>query len=534
MITEIHHVSSRCGGGKSLNTIQELYPHLAQSPQETVVFASKTNDLTQQNHDNFQTITNKPNSNPINSVRIDSSTEKGSVIQEMNELLSSGYTGVIFISHAALSMIDPSLLKGVRLIVDEVPQELAHPITVRYELKDHGSKWEQYLITVPSPHEGYKRTILDPSICKEEVQRYIDNIQKKRDTSTTFDVAQILEFLLEDYELMYTTTSDSEGRVYRLYQAIHWKKLNQIINNVDHFAILSAQLKGTLLGFIAEHHCGITITEATITPRTNLETKHKNRARIVPILEKSDWSSSIKKKPANEILSYKGSPVRSTDPVALYAQEVAKDILQSKGFLLALNKSDCLHTGLDRDNIERITISVHGMNSYNHFDHAAYLASSRPDPFEIKSLQMFASDHSLDRDGIIEAVLTERCYEAAYQCVARTSIRNPQPDANKEHIFVVPDMKYAEYIQSWFETGYAVIDTQYAHTTLHSDRQEKERRRRRETVIQILSDKRSGRGKLKELIAQSGISDSSFKRYKREFREDLYNLGLLDPNQKSA
>ncbi|WP_144063044.1 hypothetical protein [Litchfieldella anticariensis] len=534
MITEIYHVSSRCGGGKSLHTIQELHRHLSQVPQETVVFASKTNDLTQQNHEGFQVVSNQSKAQFIESIRIDSSTEQGSVIQEFSEHLASGYRGVIFISHESLSRVRPDLLKGVRLIVDEVPQELAHAITVRYEDKDHGSKWEAFLKEAPSPHAGYQKTVLDPSVSEEEVQRYIDNIREGRDTSTTQVVALLLEFLLEDYEVMYTTTSSSDGRIYRLYQAIHWQKLNQIIKNVDHFAILSAQLKKTLLGFIAEHHCGITIKEATITPNINLETKHKNWARIFPILEKEGWSSTLKKRPANEILSHAGTPVTSTDTVAVYAQQIAADILKGRKSILTLNKNDPLHPCMDTDNIARTTNAVHGQNNLRHFDHAIYLASSRPDPFEVKSLQMFAVDHNLDVDGIVGAVRTERCYESAYQCVARTSIRSPQANSEKEHILIVPDMGYAKYIQSWFEPGYAVIDTQHLHTKQPTAKRDNEKDKRRKIVIQILADQQNKRGKLKDLIAQAGISPSSFKRYKEEFRPELEVLGLIHPKRYST
>ncbi|MBB3190933.1 hypothetical protein [Halomonas cerina] len=533
MITEILHVSSRCGGGKSLNTLKELYPYLVKNSEETVIFASKTNDLTQQNHAGFLKIVAQ-RVDPVASVRVDSSTDKGAVIRELSELLTAGYSGVIFTSHSAIARIHSSLLKKVRLLVDEVPQELVESIQVRYEAKDQGAKWESFLTTHPSSHTGYQKTVLHPSVSQENVQRYIDNIREGRDTSTTQEVASLLEFLLADYEVMYTTVCDAKKRVYRLYQAIHWQKLDQIISNVAHFAILSAQLRGTLLGFVAEHHCGIPIQEVPVTSQINLEAKHSNKARIIPLLAGGNWSATLKEKPANEALSYQGVPVSSPEPVALYAQQVAEQILGAKGCLLVLNKDDPLHAGLDRGNVERITIAVHGSNNYRHFDHAVYLASSRPNPFEVKSLQMFAVDHNLPENGITQAVMTERCYEAAYQCIARTSIRNPQADPNKEHLFIVPDMEYAKYIQSWFEPGYAIIDAQYAHTKQPTARRDKEKENRRAVVIRILTDYQAKQGKRKDLIMQAGISESSFRRYKKEFRAELEGLGLIRPKRSST
>jgi len=144
---------------------------------------------------------------------------------------------------------------------------------------------------------------------------------------------------------------------------------------------------------------------------------------------------------------------------------------------------------------------------------------------------MFASDHGLSREDIVTAVVTERCHETAYQCVARTSIRNPQPDRDKEHLIVVPDMEYANYIASWFEQGFATIDTQYSFTTLSSVDRQKATDLRKQVVINILLAKQRGLGKIVDLIKQAGISDSTYKRYKKEFYDELVSLGYLKAKQ---
>lgn len=225
MINEILHVGSRCGGGKSINTIEQLYIHLTKThpSEETVVFASVNNGLTKQNHEEFQTVSSGSGGNGIASIRIDSDENQGKVVKELSDTLLAGYQGVIFISHMALSLVDAGLLKGIRLIVDEIPNDLVGMLSIRREAKDHGDKWEGYLDTEVSSHAGYRRVIIDPLTDRDDILRYINNIRTQKDNTKTKEVAELLEFLLADYEVMYTTITNSKNRTYQLYQAVHWQ-----------------------------------------------------------------------------------------------------------------------------------------------------------------------------------------------------------------------------------------------------------------------------------------------------------------------
>lgn len=536
MINEILHVGSRCGGGKSINTIEQLHIHLkkTQPSEETVVFASVTNDLTRQNHEEFEVVSSGSSSTGIASIRIDSLENQGKVVKEFSEALSTGYQGVIFISHMTLSLVDAGLLQGIRLIVDEIPKDLVNLLSIRREAKDHGDKWEGYLNTQASPHAGYKSVIIDPSADKNEILRLIDNIRSEKDNTKTRKVAELLEFLLADYEVMYTTITNSKNRTYRLYQAVHWQKLYQITRNVDSFAILSAQLKSSLFGFIAQSFLGLTITDADITPGFTLEAKHEKKVRIIPFLKEGTWSTTLKSKPANEVLHHEDDAVTSTSSVITYAQEFADNLMGNRNFLVTLNKKDPLIHGLKRDGVVRTRIAMHGMNNFRNYDHAVYLASNRPSPFEIKPLQMFASDHGLSREDIVEAVVTERCHETAYQCIARTSIRETSNKPNRVHVLIVPDMGHANYIASWFDSGYATIDTQFSYSTQLSKEQDTAANKRKIIVTQILMERLLGQEKLNSLVKNAGISMSTFKRYKEEFRDELEKDGLLQPKRQAA
>jgi len=263
------------------------------------------------------------------------------------------------------------------------------------------------------------------------------------------------------------------------------------------------------------------IVEKDINDRVTLVQKHRNQVKIIPFLKKGQWSTTLRMKPANKALMQNDQPVTSDQPVRFLAQAFADTCLAGKDFLITLNQNDRLISSLDRPGVFPTSTAVHGMNTFRHLDHAVYLASTNPTPFDIKSFRMFAKDNALDEEKLL--------HETAYQCIARTSIRNDQPDPSKEHVIIVPDMDYAEYIAGWFEPGCATIDTRHSYITTYDDSQQLKEEHRRTAVIHIMSERLQNKGKLKDLTKKSGISMSSFKRYKKEFQFELEQLGLLKP-----
>lgn len=538
MINEIYHVTSRCGAGKSRETIKELIRYLLNEAQgnQTYLLASKTNDLT---GDNFEyakeLIQSNANGNTLAIERVDSTNNKKRVVRDLESLLASEFKGVIFVSHSALASINAEKLTGTRIVTDEVPQDFAGTLMVRYETKDTGYPWDKYLIEVPSSHKNYTRVEIAPNQDREDIRRYINGIQQQRDTTTTQNVADLLDFLLKGYEAAYTTTTKSDGSIYRIYQAVHYHRFQELANHVDFLAILAAQLDQTLLGFITQHHLGLPIVEKNINDQITLVRKHKNRARIIPLLESGRWSATLRKKPANDALTINGDPVGSPNSVGQLAQEFAAQLLNLEHAVITLNDGENLIPSLSHLADSLTSTHVHGRNHLRHLDHAVYLASTNPTPFETKTLRMFAEDHGLNQDKLTRAVMVERCYETAYQCVSRTSIRNDHVDPDKEHLIIVPDRAYAEYIQNWFEPGCAVIDTQYSYQVQRSsNKKDLEKTDRFNLALHIITQQNQKKGKLSDLVKQAGTSMSTFKRCRNEFRPEYEQAGLIKPKRKHA
>lgn len=531
MTDEVQHVKSRCGGGKSMRTIEYLYPFIAQNPDETVVFSSKTKKVTAQNHDALIFQAKRVSGPTVPLHRIDSTTVPSSstVLKELHERLDRDEGGVIFISHAILQRVDAAKMKNVRLIIDEVPDVLVKHIRVNYEFKDHGSSWEQFIKTESCAHTSYQKATLEPSAGVEEVQRRIENIRSGLDNSTTRDVADLLEFLLMGHEVMYTTSKSNNGKMLNLYLATDWKQLEELVTHSKRMAILSSQVKDTLVGFVLNQVMKKQIVPTTIDPDVDLEEAHAVPATIYPLVEGDLWSNNLKNQISGERLTLNGKTVNSNQSIGIYTQEIAKTILQGEPALLILNNKEDEHDCWENHSVKRITSSSHGQNDHTDYHHAVYLASNRPDQHEVHALKLFAGDHNVSEEQIIQTVLKERCHEAAYQSIARTSVRATGTVSETHHIFVVPDEAHAEYVANWFKPGMAKIDRTYLHQRKKTKASDERGAEMFKLIVQIRTDYLAGKGQIKDLKQKYGVHPRQYQRYVNKFRATLVADGLINP-----
>ena len=532
MTNEVLHVKSRCGGGKTQRTIEYLYPFLSGNPNEKVIFSSKTNKLTAQSYDGFTAISSQVAGSPISFQRIDSDTvpPSSSVRKALDARLDQKEGGVIFISHQALRTVDPKKLRDVRLIIDEVPDNLVNHVGVSYEYKDSGSSWETLIKTESCSDTAYQKVTLDASASKIDIQRRIDNIRSGIDNSTSKDVADLLEFLLNGHEVMYTTSQRSKGKVMKIYLGTDWEQLRNLVTHSKKMAILSAQIRETLAGFVVEKVMNTAIVETQVDPKVILEDQHAVNVVIYPLVEAGRWSSRLKKEKANERLTLNGQAVTSTQTVGLYAQEVAQNIMQSKPTLLIINNKEDEHQCWEGYPYKKITSSAHGQNNHTEYHNAVFLSSMRPDNDETNALKLFAKHHNQCPHEIIQTVLRERCHEAAYQCIARTSVRNPNITLETPHIFVVPDEAHAEYVANWFKPGMARINRTYLHQRRKALASERRDQERFNLIVQIRTEYLAG-SKLKNLKQKYGIIDKTYQRTINKFRPELEQAGLIKPQQ---
>lgn len=527
----IIHITSHCGGGKSYHTITELHKHLLNTrpdDQESRFFilASKTNSLSQQNYKQFASECQQYQSN-VRHMLIDSSNTSTNVIAAITDHIRHHKEGVLFMSHAAVSLIEPSLLVGTMVIFDEVPDNLVKEVRLFHEDKDNGQTWEKFISYQPQSNSDLQKVTLAASTDHDEVSRYISNIQTKKDNATTSNVAEMLQFLLDNHEDLYFMSKKRNGITTNYYTGINWSRLDELRRCASSIVVLSAELKRTLLGFVAQNIAGLDIQEKYITPRITLQTTHKKRAIIYPILKDRTWSTYFKNKPAAEVLSDVSLNILPTDTVLDHARRIALTKIGSMKCLLIMNKRDRKNAPPEEDNIKIISSSSHGSNSYSDYHHAVYLASNLPDPTEISSLSLFASKYKQTPADLIDCVITERCYESAYQCLARTSIRNSHDSFEGPHLFFVPDMKYAEYVASWFEQGYATIDTSLSCTVQLTPDQQIKNEKSIDLLVWILTEKKTKKTPINVLLKQAGMSKATYNRRRADHKTLMVARGLM-------
>lgn len=521
-------MSGRCGGGKSRETIKALTKYLAgaQPVAETYLIASKTLELSEQN---YQYMLSESAGYPDKHVpikRVDSTNCSGSVLQALIEMLREGFKGVLFVTHKSLALLPGEQLRDTYVIIDEVPQDLAGSLMVRYDLKDKGHSWEQYLEAVASPNGSDCEVSLAPNVDIAEVQRRISDIRNGRDTTTTFGVADLLECLLEGNEPIYASRSTSNGVVEQVYQCVHYHQLKKLTGSVAFLAVLSAQLSETLFGFIAEKLLGIPIVEKGPDPAVQLEKVHGHRVTIIPVLRSGHWSSTLLNSQASKSLTLNGGSVQSTMTVSDFAQAFAKRRIGGRPFLLTLNKKVKTLEALEKQGVIRTTTAVHGMNSYDYLHDAAYLAATNVTPFDERVFRKFAARNGVNADDLLYAIKVERSYEAAYQCIARTSIRKKCTDSARTHLIVVPDYHFAKYLRRWFEPEPRIL-VHYSYTTTRQYGLQRAKRTRFLKVVSILESYHQNKGKLKDLVTAAGISMTSFRKYLKEFEGSLTTKRLL-------
>lgn len=528
-ISSIFHVTSCCGAGKSHHTIIELHKHLVKNGAKLdkdsfFVVASKTNALSEQNYRKFAEEAKTSQSNVLYKL-INSDVSKN-VIKDISLHLSQHKSGVLFISHEAAATLTSGELENTTLIFDEVPDNLVFEVRAQHPAKEQGYPWERFLKTYAQEGSNFLLVTLDPAIPRSEISDQIDNIFKGKDTVSSRQVAKLFQFLLDGHENMYMTTKDYKNDSYNYYTGISWKRLDELRSHAKSVVVLSAELKRTLLGYVAENVAKIPIQEVNVTDALTLDTKHRRDVVIYPLIENKTWSSHLKKRKASEALLDSKVQVLPDETVLENFLRVVSAKL-GNDYLLIKNNKDTFSDALIRENVEIISSSSHGSNNYMHFHHGAYLSSKRPDPTEETSYKLFSRRYGLKEQDLINCIVTERCYESAYQCLARTSIRDPNNKFQGPHQLIVPDMEYAKYIASWFDQGYATIDTSLACTVLGTQAMQDKQIKDYLRIAQILKDKLAGKGTIKYLVKQAGISMGTYENHRKLYKPQLQKDGLI-------
>jgi hypothetical protein len=188
--------------------------------------------------------------------------------------------------------------------------------------------------------------------------------------------------------------------------------------------------------------------------------------------------------------------------------QATKQLFDNKKFLWQANKS--MQDNPFGSNAQRLPNKPHGLNAYSEIHNIAFLSALNP-----------PSDHFrfLETRGLTGGDVRRAIYfQAAYQSVMRTSIRDPNNHDPKR--IVVPDLPLAEYLESKFPGSRLekinigideVTITTFGRPRKHQSNRERvaeQRRKAQEKRIQVLNDQIQLKNCQDSLAARCGENGS--------------------------
>ncbi|TFH89704.1 hypothetical protein [Vibrio ouci] len=576
----MYFLIGRCGSGKTQTVLRSLAKTSVEQPRFTV-WAAKGIELADQTFRDFQKYKGE------NGICLHSKNCKsfdgtdGKLVDEVRTVLQKAkhglFDGVLFTTHSTLINIATTYnmedyLKHADIFIDEIPKQAVEAVSViQYdETVDNILQFCEVSKDKLGTSDSYQYVKLKENLSEELSHKLFMLIENHsladkhvRDKTFTKDMITILKLLRDGKEITYycnANKDDPEKKTVHKFQAVVRSAMDAIIDNVGSdktLAVLAANWKSSLFGQLANHRPDVTVKESSTVRGMSLEVKYKQRCRIKPILKDGHWSLALKDKRVCDGLAYQ----TDEELIRVFAQRFIMDQFKD-GFLLCKNEDDDKHllphlvalSNLDDKDPRKVDIKsseLHGLNNLSHHTKVAIMFALNPSGDQVQTLNIANDEMGLPKGTLRNAVLTERFKEAVHQCIARCGIRLSF-DPTKEDIeyqFIVPDMRSAEYLAEWFEDGRAIIDTSLSYSTKRTEsvdataarnaqiREEKElkkmekqtkaRNLRLATVQAILTDMKANVAPVKDLLLKYGITRPTYDRYRKEFKTQLQELGLL-------
>lgn len=125
-------------------------------------------------------------------------------------------------------------------------------------------------------------------------------------------------------------------------------------------------------------------------------------------------------------------------PIVDYYTDAIRNVLGKEQFLYSINKHS-VDPFLGLKGIQ-LPGTPHGINTYQHIDHVAFVASYNPPPHSFT----FYKAKGIDSEEVNEGIMLQ----AVYQAIMRSSLRDP--NCKNEHIVIVPTLALAEALSRLF------------------------------------------------------------------------------------
>jgi len=444
----IHTAIAAPGAGKTqtvINKIPELIRH-----GRKIVMALPTLSL---NNDILDSMT-KANLKPriINSKQDEVKHNKTSVTRAITDSLLKGDDNLIIITHDGLRRINPVLLRGYILIVDELPEimDINHFTLNREDAEP--------VFAVTNTFNNQLQ-IKDNQLAeiKDRVKTYKTSIVDKESASTLSALEhKIFDALLTNNIVHYDTDTEEKTT----FHIVVDKSVFPQIDQASETHVLAANIQGGMFDLFARK-LGYQYKESLFTPKP---TTYNCDIYIYPMLNCS-WSKL-------KVLADNQGPQKHThtgenNQIIDRIFDTALQHTPNEKFLVVRNswakfsenyRSSAKET---RTEIKFVKMDCRGLNCFQDSTAALLLFSGKPSPNDRKSLKVLGDKHGIDLKDLIDAWVVKNKFEASLQAVTRTAIRTH--GNTKPVYFYVQDIEVADYLKETYMKN-AIIDDRLALT----------------------------------------------------------------------
>lgn len=407
------------------------------------------------------------------------------VTEHLEKVLAANTQPLVMITHEALRRVDPRLLEGWELVVDEVPS-VSDCQSYQFDSISYLGSLGNYL-TVGTD----KKAAL-----KLENVALVENMINAKDSSALSESAlDVLKAMLTPKCSVEVEAQTIKGK--RLVRIVRYRDFLPAFSNANSVHILANNVQDTLLGIHATYQ-GWQFEPSLFTPEFD---GYGKRVELHPFL-------TTKYSKTQSMMQRNGIPAETWDEgvqLADWLRCITAMVGDEKGLAFA-------HQWMKynfSESITKLPIDSRGINGYQDRHIAICLQHGNVSPDDALSFNTLGEMLGVPIAEVRKAIEFERFYESTLQAVARTSLRDRS--STEPVTLFVQSMDMAVYLQEKLGR-LATINTDLVMTPWEKQESEKKKAKAQQQaeVISLLIETGMSR---QDIAIDLGIPYPTIKRW---------------------
>ena len=427
-MTEILTIQAIPAGGKTHAIIQ----HINSSIEHKFIVVCIGQELASQTYNEVQR---------SKAIAISNSSRTLPVAATIEQELRNGQD-IIVCCHQGFMSIDPCLLDGYTVIIDEVPASI--------QLNSH--TWKDrtdidFILSRTTDNDTKSsKYIMHPD-------RGLGEIKAIRGEGTR---SEKIESMLVSLESGSTITRDRNNG-FRWSVVFNWVSHLQ---HADKIYMLAAQIEGLATPLLMKAQGAVFTPCSDIKPKFSAYA-NPERIKVVPLLIGINYTKN-KCIDSEQVLRIGSDGNYDKDGFTVYhamranAEQVVADY-NKDGFTYTLNSYQASGSWGERD---RMAYNPHGRNDLIAYEAIVSIYQTNPNNSELQEIENLANVYGINNNQLKQAYITQRYLEPVFQASTRGAIRNHK-NPNTTYVVVVPDERAAHYLLNGHFSGGELV-TRYA------------------------------------------------------------------------